>query len=232
MAGTESERYKPVEYEWKPDQIDGDTLFGYSEEQVQDSLEAHMERKVEAAAMDDADETKREMLANIALEDLDAKRTFEYQVLRSIESFEKAAEKSERDAEREREREGEIPEPHLRGRSGRLRVVLQGLTRNASGRARRSRVARARACAMGRSRYPRLHAPLRMVRARPPTQKDARSPRQPVSVVYKQGQRAALPKLLLSLLIVWKSVRTTDLQRATVLAIRSGRADFGKRSAH
>lgn len=102
---TESERYKPVEYEWKPDQIDGDTLFGYSEEQVQDSLEAHMERKVEAAAMDDADETKREMLANIALEDLDAKRTFEYQVLRSIESFEKAAEKSERDAERERERE-------------------------------------------------------------------------------------------------------------------------------
>ena len=99
---TDSERYRPQQVSFKPDQIDGLTIFGYAEEKVQESLEGHIERRVETAAIEE-EEIKRETLANIAMEDLDAKRTFEYHVEKGISTFEKAAEKAVRDAERERE---------------------------------------------------------------------------------------------------------------------------------
>jgi protein polybromo-1 len=99
---TDSERYKPVQVTFKPDQIDGLTIFGYAEEKVQESLEGHIERRVETAAIEE-EETKRETLASIAMEDLDAKRMFEYHVEKGISTFEKAEEKAVRDAERERE---------------------------------------------------------------------------------------------------------------------------------
>ena len=99
---TDSERYRPQQVSFKPDQIDGLTIFGYAEEKVQESLEGHIERRVETAAIEE-EEIKRETLANIAMEDLDAKRTFEYHIEKGISTFEKAAEKAVRDAERERE---------------------------------------------------------------------------------------------------------------------------------
>lgn len=104
MNITDSERYKPAQVDWKPEHIDGLTIFGYYEERVQESLEAHMERRVEAASMDDNDDTKRDLLATIATEDLESRRTFDYLVAKGIDSFAKAAEKAIRDVERERER--------------------------------------------------------------------------------------------------------------------------------
>jgi protein polybromo-1 len=100
---TDTERNRPLLHRWGPDDIDGSTIFGYLDEKVQESLEAHQERRTEAESMEEGEE-KRELKSTIATEDLQNLRNWDYQVQKSIATFERAAGKAVRAAELERER--------------------------------------------------------------------------------------------------------------------------------
>jgi len=101
---TLTERNYPRERTWVPDDIDGITLFGYLSEKIQESLEAHKERRLQLLAMEDGDD-KRALAIEIANDEQEARRTFDYNVSTSIERFNRAAERAVRQVERELERE-------------------------------------------------------------------------------------------------------------------------------
>jgi len=101
---TLTERYRPFTKEFGPEDIDGLTLFGYLNDKVQESLEAHRERRIQLASMDEGEE-KRVLANEIAAEEHEGQKNFDYNVFSSIDRFQRAAERAIRNVEREQERE-------------------------------------------------------------------------------------------------------------------------------